>query len=252
MPFGDIVHRLEAVVSTNDFARALALAGATHGTAVLARSQSRGRGTKGRAWHSAAGLGLYTSFILRGPDDGSIPHPQLVPLAAGLAVSDAVRETTGLETRLKWPNDVLFEGKKLGGILSEGVGAGAPGGFVVLGIGLNVGHAAEDLPEPLRGGATSLRLAGGRPVTVEALWSALCGTLERWYNVLTRGDKEAVVRTFEERAAFPRGAAVRVETPGQVFEAAYQGLDPEGRLVVKRAGAPPIALDSVLRLERIS
>ena len=89
-------------------------------------------------------------------------------------------------------------------------------------------------------------------MTVDALWSALCGALDRWYNVLTRGDKEKVIRTFESRPAFPRGSAVRVETAEGAFDAEYLGLDAEGRLVVARAGAGTVALDAVLKLERIS
>jgi BirA family biotin operon repressor/biotin-[acetyl-CoA-carboxylase] ligase len=249
MPFGAVVRRFETVPSTNDAARALALEGAAHGTAVLAREQTSGRGTKGRAWHSPAGLGLYTSFILRGPAGGAVPFPHLVPLAAGLAASDAILETAGLETRLKWPNDILHDGKKLGGILCEGVDAGAPGGFAIVGIGLDVGHGAADFPEELRATATSLRLAGSRVPGIETLWRALCGTLERWYNVLTRGDKEAVVEAFGSRSAFARGAAVSIETDADRFEAEYLGLDPDGRLVVSRRGAGPLVLGSVLRLE---
>ena len=147
MPVGAIVHRFETVPSTNDAARALALQGAAHGTAVLAKEQTRGRGTKGRAWHSPAGLGLYASFILRGPGGGALPSPHLIPLAAGLAASDAVLETSGVECGLKWPNDIVHGGKKLGGILSEGVSGGAGGDFAVVGIGLNVGHGPDDFPE---------------------------------------------------------------------------------------------------------
>jgi BirA family biotin operon repressor/biotin-[acetyl-CoA-carboxylase] ligase len=252
MPVGAIVHRFETVPSTNDAARALALQGAVHGTAVLAREQTRGRGTKGRVWHSPAGLGLYSSFILRGPGGGPLPLPHLVPLAAGLAASDAVLETSGVECGLKWPNDIVHGGKKLGGILSEGVSGGAGGDFAVVGIGLNVGHGTGDFPEDIRAASTSVRLAGGRDVTVEALWAALCGALDRWYNVLARGDKAKVVRTFESRPAFPKGAAVRIETAEGTFEAEYRGLDAEGRLVVARAGTGTVALDAVLRLERIS
>jgi BirA family biotin operon repressor/biotin-[acetyl-CoA-carboxylase] ligase len=90
MPFGDVVRRFEAVPSTNDTARTLALEGAAHGTAVVAREQTCGRGTKGRAWHSPAGLGLYASFVLRGPAGGAVPLPHMLPLAAGLAASDAI------------------------------------------------------------------------------------------------------------------------------------------------------------------
>lgn len=252
MPVGAIVHRFETVPSTNDAARALALQGAAHGTAVLAKEQTRGRGTKGRAWHSPAGLGLYASFVLRGPGGGALPSPHLIPLAAGLAASDAVLETSGVECGLKWPNDIVHGGRKLGGILSEGVSGGAGGDFAVVGIGLNVGHGPDDFPEAIRAASTSIRIAGGRAVTVDALWSALCGALDGWYNVLTRGDKEKVIRTFESRPAFPRGSAVRVETAEGIFDAEYLGLDAEGRLVVARAGAGTAALDAVLKLERIS
>jgi len=253
MPVGAIVHRLEAVPSTNDAARALALDGAAHGTAVLANEQTRGRGTKGRAWHSPAGLGLYASFVLRGPGGGALPFPHLLPLAAGLAASDAVRETSGVETLLKWPNDIVHRGRKLGGILCEAQSGGEAGDFAIVGIGLNVDNGPDDLPEGLRAGSTSVKMAGGRPVTVAALFDALCRALDGWYNVLARGDKEAVIRAFEARPAFPPGAAVMVETAGGRFEAEYRGLDAEGRLVVVRdGGAGAIALDAVLAFDRVS
>ncbi|MGZ5439257.1 MAG: biotin--[acetyl-CoA-carboxylase] ligase, partial [Candidatus Aminicenantales bacterium] len=183
---------------------------------------------------------------------GALPCPHLIPLAAGLAASDAVFETSGVECGLKWPNDIVHGGRKLGGILSEGVSGGPGGDFAVVGIGLNVGHGPDDFPADIRAASTSIRLAGGRAVTVDALWTALCGALDGWYNVLTRGDKEKVIRTFESRPAFPRGSAVRVETAEGIFDAEYLGLDAEGRLVVARAGARTAALAAVLKLERIS
>jgi BirA family biotin operon repressor/biotin-[acetyl-CoA-carboxylase] ligase len=168
-----------------------------------------------------------------------------------LAASDAVREAAGIDTRLKWPNDVLFDGKKLGGILAEGVSGAAGGDFVVVGVGLNVGHGEVDFPEDLRAASTSIRIAAGRDVAVEAVWTALCRSLERWYNVLARGDGEAVIRTFEARPAFLPGTAVRIETPAGTFEASYRGLDPDGRLVVDRSdGTGAVALDAVLKLDR--
>jgi len=251
MPVGTIVHRLESVPSTNDVAKGLAVQGAAHGTAVVAGEQTRGRGTKGRVWHSPAGLGLYVSFILRGPGGGAVPFPHLIPLAAGLAAADAVRDAAAVDTRLKWPNDILHDGKKLGGILAEGVSGAAGGDFVVVGIGLNAGHDVCDFPEDLRATSTSIRIAAARDVSIDALWPALCRSLERWYNVLTRGDRDAVIRTFETRSAFLPGTAVRIETSAGTFEAAYRGLDADGRLVVdRRDGAGAAALDAVLKLDR--
>ena len=253
MPVGTIVHRLESVPSTNDAARTLALQGAEHGTAVLAGAQTQGRGTKGRIWHSPPGLGVYASFILRGPDGGPVPHPHVLPLAAGLAAVDAVAAVTCVEARLKWPNDIVHDGKKLGGILSEAVSGASGGDFAVVGIGINVGHGPGDFLEGLRATSTSLRLLGAAGASVEGLFAALCPILEGWYNVLARGDKEAVIRTFEARSAFSPGQAVRVETAQGSFTGEYRGLDAEGRLVVARGGGTgTVALDAVLSLERAS
>jgi BirA family biotin operon repressor/biotin-[acetyl-CoA-carboxylase] ligase len=251
MPFGTPVHRFDSVASTNDAARALALEGAAHGTAVLAREQTRGRGTKGRSWHSPAGLGLYASFVVRGPAGGPVPSPHLLPLAAGLAVLDAVSIAAGIQAGLKWPNDLVHEGRKLGGILSEAVSGGRDGDFAVVGIGVNVAHGPADFPGDLRGAATSLRIAGADPATtVEALFGGLCRTLDSWYNALARGEKRRIVAAAEARLAFQPGRRVRVTTDEASHVAVCRGLDPEGRLVVDRGGAAGTAvLDSVLGLE---
>jgi BirA family biotin operon repressor/biotin-[acetyl-CoA-carboxylase] ligase len=250
MPVGIIVHRLESVGSTNDAARELAQAGAAHGTAVVADEQTRGRGTKGRAWHSPRGLGLYASFILRGAAGGPVPSLHLLPLAAGLAASDAVLAAVGIEVRLKWPNDLVHDGKKLGGILSEGVSGAAGGDFAVVGVGINVGHGLRDFPEGLRASSTSLRLLAGKAVTVEPVFDGLCRALDCWYNALVRGEKGSVVRTFEARLAFPPGVSIWVETPAGTFTGLCRGLDEEGRLLVERDGAAgTVALDAVLSLD---
>lgn len=249
MPFGATVHRLESAASTNDIARALALDGADHGTAVLAREQTRGRGTKGRAWHSPAGLGLYVSYVVRGPEGGGVPSPHLLPLVAGLAASDALAAEGGVEARLKWPNDLVHDGRKIGGILSEAVSGGLGGGFAVVGVGLNVGHAPEDFPADLRALASSVRMAGGA-ATVEGLFGGLCRALDSWYNALARGEKGRIVAAAGSRLAFPPGSTVRIAAAAGTFTAVVRGLDPEGRLVADRGGAAgTVVLDSVLGLD---
>lgn len=251
MPVGSPVHRLESVTSTNDAARGLALAGAAHGTAVVAGEQTRGRGTKGREWHSPSGLGLYASFILRGPANGPVPWPHLLPLAAGLAAADAVLAAAGVAVRLKWPNDLVHGEKKLGGILSEGVSGGADGGFAIVGVGLNVGHGPDDFPDALKGSSTSLRLAGAGGVSVGSVFGELCRSLDCWYNALARGERGLVVKAFEARTAFPAGEPVRVTTAEGTWSGVCRGLDADGRLVVERTGASGrVALDAVLGIER--
>jgi BirA family biotin operon repressor/biotin-[acetyl-CoA-carboxylase] ligase len=252
MPFGDTVHRLKSAASTNDAARDLAMAGAAHGTAVVAEEQTRGRGTRGKAWHSPRGLGLYVSFILRGPEGGSVPSLHLLPLAAGLAASDAVLAAAGVAVRLKWPNDLVHGGKKLGGILSEGISGGTVGDFAVVGIGINVGHGPADFPAVLRATSTSLRLIGTLPVTIATVFDRLCRSMDCWYNALARGERGLIVGTFEDRMAFPSGGPIRVTTADGTFTGVCRGLDTDGRLVVERDGAAgTVTLDAVLGLDGI-
>ena len=149
---------LRSVGSTNDVARDLAAQGAPSGTLVLAEEQLAGRGQLGRAWASPAGLGLWLSLVVRRPPPAAQP---LLPLLAGLSAARALDEFLGAgRVRIKWPNDLLVDDRKLGGILCEGVWSAGTPAFVVVGLGLNVLHAAGDFPPELRDAATSLRLAG--------------------------------------------------------------------------------------------
>jgi BirA family biotin operon repressor/biotin-[acetyl-CoA-carboxylase] ligase len=239
MTLGTVIHRLETVPSTNDEARGLVRGGAVHGTVVVAEEQTCGRGTKGRSWHSPRGLGLYASFILRWDDPGGFGASfPLLPLAAGLAAAAAVLESAGARVLLKWPNDVVYGRRKLGGILTESVfRPGAPG-HAIIGIGLNVNHEEADFPEELRAMATSLRLITGRPWDREALLTRLCQTLDSWYNSLIRGGKDEVIRGYEERMAFAPGTRVRVATLRDEIRGVYCGLTQEGRLRLERDGRP--------------
>jgi len=250
VPFGTVVDKRGAVLSTNDTARELARKGAPHGTAVVAEEQIRGRGTKGRAWHSPPGGGLYVSFIARFPAGGPVPAFSLLPLAAGVAAADAVRASSGVDVRLRWPNDLVHDGRKLGGVLVESVSTGSEPGYAVIGVGINIGRTEEDFPEELRPRATSLRLCGGRPVDRDAIFSALCRSLDTWYNAVIRGAAADIVRAFEDRSAFPDGAPVLVTTVAGAFPGVYRGLDDRGRLLVDRGkGSQPVALDDIRGLE---
>jgi BirA family biotin operon repressor/biotin-[acetyl-CoA-carboxylase] ligase len=239
MTFGATIHRLESVPSTNDAARELARAGAAHGTAVVAEEQTRGRGTKGRIWHSPRGRGLYASFIVRweGPE-GRRPEFVLLPLAAGLAAGDAILESAGVSVRLKWPNDLVWDRKKLGGILTESVFRGKALDFAVLGVGVNVNQEEDDFPGNLKGAATSLRLVTGRPASRERLLGCLCRALDSWYNRLVQGERAGVIRAYDERMPFSRGTRVFVSTARGEISGIYRGLAEEGRLRVERDAGP--------------
>jgi BirA family biotin operon repressor/biotin-[acetyl-CoA-carboxylase] ligase len=173
---------LAETASTNDVAREQARRGAREGLVVAAARQTRGRGRLGREWESRAGLGLYVSLLLR----PSFPAAEAGRLAilASVAAGDAVEKTAGTRPRIKWPNDLVVEGRKLGGLLIESEPRGLRLDHAVVGIGINVRHDAEDFSEEVRPLATSLFLATGR--------------MFRRADLLV-----ALLRAFEERLARP-------------------------------------------------
>jgi BirA family biotin operon repressor/biotin-[acetyl-CoA-carboxylase] ligase len=203
--------------STNERARELAAAGAPHGTLVTATEQTAGRGRQGRTWTAPAGRALLCSLVIRDP-------PRLLPLAAGVAVASVVGEAA----RVKWPNDVLLDGRKVAGILVEGRPQER---WAVVGIGLNVALREEDFPPELRERATTL----GLPTeAIESTLSQLLRSLERWLSAAA-GEVLAAVR---ERDAL-YGQPVRWSGG----EGRGSGIDEQGRLLVVTS-AGTMALDA--------
>lgn len=195
--------------STSDRARALALGGAPHGTLVTAGEQRAGRGRQGRTWSAPAGRALLMSLVLR-------EVPALLSLASAVAVADVV----GAGCTIKWPNDVLVDGRKVAGILAEGR---LQEGWAVLGIGINVAVRAEDLPAELTGRAAGLGL---EPADVEPLLAALLEALGR----RLAEKPAAVIGAFRARDAL-LGRDVRWQHGAGVGA----GVDDAGRLLVDRA-----------------
>ena len=250
---GRRIEHLPRVGSTNDRARELAAAGEPEGLVVVADEQTLGRGRGGRVWHSAPGLGLYVSVLLRPRiPPAAIPGISLVAAVAGI---DALRETSGLPVRIKWPNDLVLldaqeRKRKLGGVLTEGR-AGIDGvRDVVVGLGINVNHTPEDFPPELRARATSLRIETGRPVDRgEVLKRMLC-SLDQWYRAWTREGGGPVLAAYRERAVDLRGRAVRVrageESPA--WDGVTAGLEDDGSLRILPSGPAPGAPAGVVRL----
>ncbi|MCX6559684.1 MAG: biotin--[acetyl-CoA-carboxylase] ligase [Candidatus Aminicenantes bacterium] len=160
-----ILVRLDSCPSTNDEAKRLARGGAAAGVAVVAGAQTAGRGTRGRVWQSPRGLGLYLSVILRPP----IADLAGLPLRAARAVQDAVEETVGVRAAVEPPNDIVWDGRKLGGVLCESGFEGARLEFAIVGVGLNVNQTAADFPPDIADTAVSLRMATGRILAPDAL-----------------------------------------------------------------------------------
>ena len=197
--------------STNAVVAERARAGEPAGLVVVAESQTAGRGRLDRSWVSPPRAGLTFSVLLR-PDPGLLAWQSLL---GGVAVARAVREVAQVDAVLKWPNDVLVDGKKLCGLLAEVPVSGA----VVLGIGLNVTTRADELPHA---GATSLQLVGAVTVDREPLLKAVLRHLAR---PADRGDYRALCSTI--------GRQVRLELPGgTAVEGVADDVDAGGRLVV--------------------
>ncbi len=191
---GRVVHYLRSVGSTSTELKALAREGAAVGTVVLADEQTGGRGRSGRTWFSPDRMGVWMSVLL----ESGAPAERLAPLsvAAAVSVADALRELTGLDVRVKWPNDLLVGDRKLGGLLVESMQtAGEKVVSAVLGIGLNVSLTEDDFPAELAGAATSLQLAWRRPV---ARLDVLRATLLALEECFERYEREGIVG-FRER-----------------------------------------------------
>jgi BirA family biotin operon repressor/biotin-[acetyl-CoA-carboxylase] ligase len=228
---GDLGHprlHLRRATSTSDLARRLALQGAPHGTLVTAAEQTAGRGRQGRRWSAPPDSSLLMSLVLRwAPED---PPPASLPLIAGVAVCDVA----GPETRVKWPNDIVIERpdgglSKLAGILAEGR---PQQGWAVLGIGLNVAVDLRELPQELRPNAASLDLA---PAMIEPTLKRLLCALKRRLSEPTRD----VLGELRSRDVLHGRDVSWTEGQGQA-----QGIDEQGRLVVRTAAGERVALSA--------
>ncbi|MCX8161030.1 MAG: biotin--[acetyl-CoA-carboxylase] ligase [Candidatus Saccharicenans sp.] len=221
--------RFALAFSTMDIARRLAGLNFPEGTAVMAEEQIAGRGTKGRSWHSARGKGLYVSFILR----PSTRRLNLLPAAVGLAAAEAIQNLSGVRVNLKWPNDLVFRGQKLGGILCEGGISSGNNSWTVAGIGINLNHRQPDFPRELSGQATSLFIITGKTWTALELLDQLGSSLKIWYNVLEKGQKDFLLASYLKRLSFHPGQKLQLRTGDGELEGQFLGLDEEGGLRLK-------------------
>lgn len=220
--------RFDSLSSTNDEAARQAKSGAQEGLCVVAGQQTKGRGRRGRIWHSPADAGLYLSLILK-PKFERQKLP-LITLAAAVSVSDAIKEAYDLQTDIKWANDIHADGKKLSGILAETVETRNEL-IVVLGIGINLKKDAI-APELLET-ATSIEDEIGKLPDKEKLLITLTKNLQKNYEILhqTNGS-EQTIRAWTERSSYAFGKRVRVRLENETFEGETCGLEATGALRV--------------------
>jgi len=228
--FGKRIYHFFKIDSTNRVALELGHAGEPEGAVVLAEEQTAGRGRAGRSWQSDRAAGIYVTLLLR-PRLSPVQAP-LLTMMAGLSAHAAIQAQTGLVPDLKWPNDLLLSGKKVGGILTEMHAEPSQVRFVIVGIGLNVNQ--ERFPGELATIATSLRLETGKQQSRLELLVRLLREFENDYNRFLREGPAGVTEKFEAVSSFARGKRVRVTNGTTSFVGTSAGLGPEGLLQVKR------------------
>jgi BirA family biotin operon repressor/biotin-[acetyl-CoA-carboxylase] ligase len=229
--FASRIRHYFRIGSTNVSAMEAAAAGEPEGSVFIAEEQTAGRGRGNNTWESAPSDGIYCSVVLR-------PHMApadalLLSLIAGVAVSEAVEQTTGLRGDLRWPNDVLIGERKFCGILTEMHAEATRVRDVVVGIGVNVTQArfSGEL-EPI---ATSLRIAAGHEWSRVQVAAALLKSLDAWYRKLSSDAAEAraaIFQSFEQRSSYARSRQVHVDE-GAGYDGVTEGLDSRGFLLVR-------------------
>ncbi|MFA5368219.1 MAG: biotin--[acetyl-CoA-carboxylase] ligase [Dehalococcoidia bacterium] len=234
--------------STQAIAKALASQGAAEGTIVVAETQSGGRGRVGRPWSSPRG-GIYFSIILR-PDIN--PGEALrLPLVAGIAVAQAIKRETNLGPRLKWPNDILIDTKKVGGILTELSAEPDRLDWVIIGIGLNVNTPHESFTEEVEETATSLMEAGGKEIPRVKLLQGILAEFESLYGSLAESGFEPLRQTWKDLSD-TIGAHVVVTLPSGQIKGLVEDIDSDGALILKKAdGAVERIVAGVVKLRKL-
>ena len=227
---GRQIQTYDRVGSTNDLALQCGIDGAEEGTLILAESQIQGRGRHGRRWLAPPRSSILASVILRHrlrADQVGLPN-----LIGAVAIATAINELTNLSAQIKWPNDVLIQGRKVSGVLTELEYDRNRQPFFVMGFGINVNTIWADLPEELRASATSLRIESNRKISRVVLLQAILHRLEENYLRLKHNDTEPIIATVN-RLSYHLGDWIQIKTAGELFHGRAEGIDRDGGLLLR-------------------
>jgi BirA family biotin operon repressor/biotin-[acetyl-CoA-carboxylase] ligase len=229
--FGRIIHFQPETDSTNRWAKRLAAEGENEGALCLTESQTQGRGRLGRSWFSAPGKGLCFSLILR----PKITSAQLAGMTILTAVSmaQAIYNVTEIKVLIKWPNDLVFEGRKLAGILAEVNGEADLINYLIIGLGMNVNQKADEFPDELKPLATSLRLIKGSSLSRRLILQEFLRIFETNYDTLSNDGLQKIINYAKENSA-TLGKVVNISQGyGRVLTGEAVDLDSDGSLWLK-------------------
>ncbi len=223
----------DTVDSTNSYAFKLALDGASEGTCVLADAQRAGRGRLNRVWFSPAGENLYLSIILKPHVHPSNVYP--ITFISSLAVYDTVEAITGIKPTLKWPNDLLINGKKICGTLLELSTEADMVRFVVVGIGLDINMKEKEISEEIDQKATSLFIETKNLFERARVCGILLSNLEKYYLLFKKNGENKVCRIWEDRSCI-KGKYLEINQMGRSYKGISEGIDDKGALLLNVDG----------------
>mgnify|MGYP000319883578 CR=1 FL=1 len=225
---GKKIYYYDETDSTNVRASRLAEEGAEHGTLVVADQQDAGKGRRGRGWSSLPGTGIFMTLILKPELNPS--NASMLTLVAAMAVAKGITRCTGMEAKIKWPNDIVINGKKVVGILTEMSAQMDYVNYIVIGIGINVGN--EEFPEEIKDVATSIYLESGKHVNRAMLIEKIWEEFEDYYELYEKTqDLSSLVKEYDSYLV-NRGQKVRVLDSKEPYEGKAMGITDRGELIV--------------------
>lgn len=222
------IYCFDSIDSTNTKAKELAEAGHPSGTLVVADQQTLGRGRRGRSWESPAGTGVFMTLMLK--PDINPNNASMLTLVAAMATARAITEVTGEAAQIKWPNDIVMNGKKVVGILTEMSAQFDYINHIVVGIGINVHN--EEFPEEIAKTASSLLLECGHRIHRASLIEAFLEEFERLYAIYLETEDMSGLQKEYDSLLVNRGRQVRVLDPKEPFEGKAMGITKKGELIV--------------------
>ena len=228
---GKEIYFLKSVESTNDKAIEIGKKREdSAGIVVVADTQTKGKGRLGREWISPPGVNLYFSMILK-PDFPPSEAP-FITLASAVAVASVLRTWKGIPAEIKWPNDIMVKGKKVGGILTEMKTSGKELDLLVVGIGLNVNMALDDLPEDIRSATTTLEIEKGAPSDRVGLLGGMLAGLDNAYKNLLNGNKRALINGWLSLNC-TIGNRIMVKDRDRTITGVAENIGQNGELIIK-------------------
>jgi BirA family biotin operon repressor/biotin-[acetyl-CoA-carboxylase] ligase len=225
----NIIH-FEEIDSTNNYAKKIANEGCLHGTVVIADKQTMGRGRVGRQWQSDSTGGIWFSIIVRPelePED-----IQIITLAASVAVVQAINETQGIVCGIKWPNDIILDGRKLCGILTELSAEPGHINYVVVGIGINVNQNIDSFNDEIKQKATSIRMHMGKPVSRVGILAGILTGFEKAYDNVLHGQIPEIIEKWNSYSV-TIGREVKITARDNEYIGIAQSIASDGKLIVK-------------------